>query len=101
MLNSVFVDGLLGCGRDLTTGLLFWAGGVDLVDNGRIKLALQVPIVEEVLPIFGSPQVNKRSLAVLTAEGGKRLCGGAETPEQNPTTACLPTQDAFLPILEV
>lgn len=62
---------LMGCwdAEEINDRVIVLAGGVDLVDNGRIKLALQVPIVEEVLPIFGSPQVNKRSFAVLTAEG--------------------------------
>lgn len=58
---------LMGCwdAEEINDRVIVLAGGVDLVDNGRIKLALQVPIVEEVLPIFGSPQVNKRSFAAV------------------------------------
>lgn len=62
---------LMGCwsAEEITDRQIVLAAGFDQTENGRIRLSLQVPIVEELLPIFGSPQVNKKSFAVLSAEG--------------------------------
>lgn len=62
---------LMGCwsAEEINDRIIVLAAGVDQVANGRLRLSLQVPVVEEILPIFGSPQVNKRPFAVLTAEG--------------------------------
>ncbi|NLM36833.1 MAG: hypothetical protein GX202_01750 [Firmicutes bacterium] len=62
---------LMGCWdiEDLNDRLLVLAAGVDQVEGGRLRLSLQVPIVEELLPSFGSPQVSEEPFAVLTGEG--------------------------------
>lgn len=53
---------LMGCWsvEEINDRIIVLAAGVDQVANGRLRLSLQVPVVEEILPIFGSPQVNKR-----------------------------------------
>jgi hypothetical protein len=52
---------LMGCwnAEEINDRVIVLAAGMDQVENGRVRLSLQVPIVEEVLPIYGSPQVSK------------------------------------------
>ncbi|MBA2133895.1 Ger(x)C family spore germination protein [Capillibacterium thermochitinicola] len=71
LLFCLFPLILMGCwnAEDINDRVLVLAAGLDQGENGRLRLSVQVPIVEELLPIFGSPQVNKGSFAVLTAEG--------------------------------
>ena len=47
---------LMGCwdAEEINDRVIVLAGGVDLVDNGRIKLALQVPIVERYYRSLGA-----------------------------------------------
>ncbi|NLW55776.1 MAG: hypothetical protein GX050_04020 [Firmicutes bacterium] len=62
---------LSGCwdAEEVTKRTVVMALGLDRMENGRIKVTLQLPIVEELFPLSAGTPVVEKPFSILSAEG--------------------------------